>query len=126
MRAGTENSFGTDEKAEETGEGQIYLRSVLYCTEKTGGCVYRECMANNNGKKGQARATHDGVEIRNGKRGTSNAPLNSGANQSGKRRQAKATLARVVKEMGKPRLSASVEREISKKNGPAILEGVQK
>jgi hypothetical protein len=99
---------------------------VLYCTEKGGDCVYRECMAKNNGKKGQARATLDGVDIRNGKKGASSATLNSGANQSGKKRQAQATLASVVKEMDRPRLAASVEREISKKSRPAILETVQK
>jgi len=83
-------------------------------------------MANNNVKKGRAGATHDGVEIRDGKRGTIRVTLISGANQSGKKRLAKATLASVVKEMDKPRLAASVEREISKKSRPAILETVQK
>jgi hypothetical protein len=104
----------------------LFTKSVLYCTEKGGDCVYRGCMANNNGKKGRAHATLDGVEIRNGKKGASNATLDSGANQSGKKRQAKATLASVVKEMDRPRLAASVEREISKKSRPAILETVQK
>jgi hypothetical protein len=104
----------------------LFTKSVLYCTEKAVDCVYRTYMANNNGKKGQARATLDGVDISNGKKVGSSATFNSGANQSGKKRQAKATLASVVKEMDKPRLAASVEREISKKSRPAILETVQK
>lgn len=125
-RAGVANSFGIDEEPKNWGTKQINTKSVLYCTERTGDCVYRKCMANNNVKKGRAGATHDGVEIRDGKRGTIRVTLISGANQSGKKRLAKATLASVVKEMDKPRLAASVEREISKKNRPAILEGVQK
>ena len=99
---------------------------MLYCTEKAGDCVYRQCMANNSGKKGQAHATLDGVDISKGKKVASSATARSGANQSGKKRQAKATLASVVKEMDKPRLAASVEREISKKSRPEILETVQK
>ncbi len=104
----------------------LFTKSVLYCTEKAVDCVYRTYMANNNGKKGQARATLDGVDISSGKKVGSRTTFNSGANQSGKKRQAKATLASVVKEMDKPRLAASVEREISKKSRPAILETVQK
>lgn len=83
-------------------------------------------MANNNRKKGKARAALDGIEHRDGKRGARSATPNSGANQSGKKRRARATLASVVKEMDKPRLAASVEREISNKSRPAILETVQK
>jgi hypothetical protein len=122
---GLEISSELRKRRKRSERGEIYLRSVLYCTEKTGDFAYRKCMANNNGKKGQARATLDGIEIRNGKKRASSATLNSGANQSGKKRQAKATLASVVKEMDKPRLAASVEREISKKSRPAILETVQ-